>query len=331
MEKRYQVFVSSTFLDLKEERSSVIQTIMELDCIPAGMELFPAIDEEQFQFIKSVIDDCDYYIVIVGGRYGSISKDGLSYTEKEFDYAKSKGIKVIALLHKNPDEIPTGKSDTEKKVKAKLEQFREKLSEARLVKYWDKASDLPGIVALSLSKTIKMYPTIGWVRGNSIGSSELLNELNILRKENQELKDKSHLNDSAAISMNQIDDEIEFASLTDSFNLKGSYRDKEDKSNKWSVKISWKEIFYLISPLLLKAPEEESVINTLKWRLFEKENIESNGYSWVNDQDIETLKIQFIGLGLIKVSMGDEQNKSLIWELTDKGYRKMIQLRSIKK
>lgn len=45
MDKRYQVFVSSTFTDLKEERKHVIQTLMEMDCIPAGMELFPAIDE----------------------------------------------------------------------------------------------------------------------------------------------------------------------------------------------------------------------------------------------------------------------------------------------
>lgn len=52
MNKRYQVFISSTFTDLKDERSKVIQTIMELDCIPAGMEIFPAIDEEQFEFIK---------------------------------------------------------------------------------------------------------------------------------------------------------------------------------------------------------------------------------------------------------------------------------------
>ena len=64
MDKRYQVFVSSTYADLKEERSRVIQTIMELDCIPAGMEIFPAIDEEQFNFIKKIIDDCDYYLLI---------------------------------------------------------------------------------------------------------------------------------------------------------------------------------------------------------------------------------------------------------------------------
>src|SRR6476646_3341217 len=106
MDKRFQIFISSTYADLKEERRRVIQTVMELDCIPAGMELFPAADEEQFEFIKKVIDDCDYYLLIIGGRYGSTTSDGVSYTEKEYEYAVSKGIKVIALIHGNPDEIP---------------------------------------------------------------------------------------------------------------------------------------------------------------------------------------------------------------------------------
>ncbi|WP_313021991.1 DUF4062 domain-containing protein [Atlantibacter hermannii] len=71
MDKRYQVFVSSTFKDLEQERSTVIQTLMEMDCIPAGMELFPAIDEQQWEFIKKIIDDCDYYLLIIAGRYGT--------------------------------------------------------------------------------------------------------------------------------------------------------------------------------------------------------------------------------------------------------------------
>ena len=41
------------------------------------MELFPAADEEQLNFIKRVIDDCDYYLLIVGGRYGSTDPKGL--------------------------------------------------------------------------------------------------------------------------------------------------------------------------------------------------------------------------------------------------------------
>jgi hypothetical protein len=82
-----------------------------MDCIPTGMELFPAADEEQFAFIKKVIDDCDYYLIIIGGRYGSTTTDGISFTEKEFDYAVEKGIHIIALVHGDPDVIPAGKTE----------------------------------------------------------------------------------------------------------------------------------------------------------------------------------------------------------------------------
>ena len=84
---------------------------MEMDCIPAGMELFPAADEEQWEFIKRVIDDCDYYILIIGGRYGSTTAAGISYTEKEYDYAIENDLKVLAFIHEKPDDIPVGKSD----------------------------------------------------------------------------------------------------------------------------------------------------------------------------------------------------------------------------
>jgi hypothetical protein len=49
-----------------------------------------------------VIDDCDYYLLIIGGRYGSTDPEGVSYTEKEYEYAIEHGIKVIALLHELP-------------------------------------------------------------------------------------------------------------------------------------------------------------------------------------------------------------------------------------
>lgn len=121
MEKRYQVFISSTYSDLQEERGKVMQAVMSMDCIPSGMELFPAIDEEQFNFIKRVIDDCDYYIIIIGGRYGSITDDGISYTEKEYDYAVSQKVPVIALIHKNIGKIPREKTDTEPALIKKLD------------------------------------------------------------------------------------------------------------------------------------------------------------------------------------------------------------------
>lgn len=87
MNKRYQVFVSSTFADLQAERQAVTQALLSLDHFPAGMELFPASDEDAWTLIQSVIDDSDYYVIVIGGRYGSVDQEGVSYTEREFDYA----------------------------------------------------------------------------------------------------------------------------------------------------------------------------------------------------------------------------------------------------
>ena len=188
MEKRYQIFISSTFSDLKDERNKVMQTIMSLDCIPAGMELFPAMDEEQFEFIKRIIDDCDYYILIIGARYGSMDENGVSYTEKEYDYAVSKNIPVLAFLHNDISSLPMKKADVDDELRKKLEKFRKKVEKGRLVKYWSNADELDAEVAKSLPKTIKLFPREGWVKASLQTNAETLQEINQLRKENAELR-----------------------------------------------------------------------------------------------------------------------------------------------
>ena len=79
-DKKYSVFVSSTYQDLIGERAVVSQALLELSCFPAGMELFPASDEAQWGLIERAIDQCDYYVLIVAGRYGSMTADGISFT-----------------------------------------------------------------------------------------------------------------------------------------------------------------------------------------------------------------------------------------------------------
>lgn len=148
-DRRYQVFVSSTYEDLHQERQEVMQALLELDCIPAGMELFPATDDDQWTLIKRVIDECDYYIVIIGGRYGSIGPKGVSYTEQEYRYAVDTGKPVIAFLHKDPAQIPAGKSETKPESLVKLNEFRD-LAQKKVCKYWDSPSDLGSAVSRSL-------------------------------------------------------------------------------------------------------------------------------------------------------------------------------------
>ena len=80
MQKKYQIFISSTYVDLVEERQRVLRSILDMGHIPAGMELFSAADEEQFSYIKKILDECDYYVLVIGGRYGSVDDEGISYT-----------------------------------------------------------------------------------------------------------------------------------------------------------------------------------------------------------------------------------------------------------
>src|SRR5689334_7610079 len=137
MDKRYQVFVSSTYEDLREERQEVIQALLELDCIPTGMELFPATDEDSWTLIKEFIRQCDYYVVIVAGRYGSINRaTGKSYTQMEYEFAVEVGIPALAFLHQEPGKILADKSEKTDAGRESLAEFRMLIKSGRHCKYW---------------------------------------------------------------------------------------------------------------------------------------------------------------------------------------------------
>ena len=166
--RRYQIFVSSTFEDLKDERGKVMETILNFDCFPAGMELFPAMDEEQFEYIKRIIDDSDYYLLIIGGRYGSVDDNGVSWTEKEYDYAVSKHIPVIAFVHDGFSKLSVEKTDSEANKRKKLIAFKKKVLKGKLIKKWSNADGLALAVATSLKRVLELQPRIGWVRADSV-------------------------------------------------------------------------------------------------------------------------------------------------------------------
>ncbi len=275
MDKRYQVFVSSTFADLEDERKQVIQTLMEIDCIPAGMELFPAMDEEQFEFIKKVIDDCDYYLLIIGARYGSISADdGLSYTEKEYLYAKEKGMKVIALVHGEPDQLPVTKTDKNPELYEKLVAFRKKVCTGRIVKFWKSPTELPQYVALSLLKIIKAHPAVGWVRGDTTASTAVLSDLLAVKNENEKLREElAKLTPHTTIP--------DLAGLDKVIKVGGRYmRDGSyigDDSTPWVTSLSFSGIFQLLAPNIIATQVEHNVKDYICQQIFENANI--GGYN----------------------------------------------------
>lgn len=125
MEKKYQVFVSSTYEDLQGERKKVMEALLQMNCFPVGMEYFNASDSSQWEVIKSLIRECDYYVLIVAGRYGSIEEEsGKSYTQKEFEYAIEQGVPVISFVHKKPELLSGIKLEDKEVNRKKLELFK---------------------------------------------------------------------------------------------------------------------------------------------------------------------------------------------------------------
>lgn len=173
MKKKYQVFISSTYEDLKEERAAVTQCLLDNNCIPVGMEQFPASNMSQMEYIEKMLDDCDYYILIIGGRYGSLDDDGVGYTEKEYNYAQQKGIPVMAFVNLHPEKLPNEKCEHANIEKFKA--FRDRVRNAKkLVKGYSDIGDLKANVVTAVNAAIREYPGIGWVR-----ATDLLQEENL--------------------------------------------------------------------------------------------------------------------------------------------------------
>ncbi|MGT2341309.1 DUF4062 domain-containing protein [Staphylococcus aureus] len=100
-ELKYQIFISSTYLDLIEERQAVVKAVLNSNNIPAGMELFNSSSKSQWEIITQWINESDAVILLLGSSYGTIdSEENISYTEMEYNFAKSLG-KPIYVFEMN--------------------------------------------------------------------------------------------------------------------------------------------------------------------------------------------------------------------------------------
>lgn len=157
IEKKYQIFISSTYEDLREEREAVIKTILSLNHIPIGMEMFNASNDEQWKVIQKTIDASDYYVLIIGFKYST------GFTEKEYDYAKKQNIPILTFIKdENAPSIPMQR-ETTPELQKKLDKFRKK-AKGKTSKFWKEKNELTTFLSTSLQAEMQNHPRIGWIR-----------------------------------------------------------------------------------------------------------------------------------------------------------------------
>lgn len=339
MDKKYQVFVSSTYEDLRLERQEVMNALLELDCIPSGMELFPAADEDQWSLIQGVIDECDYYILILGGRYGSVSNNGVGYTEMEYQYALETNKPIIAFLHKEPDTIEKKKTELTEEGQNKFNEFRT-LAQKKMCKFWETPQELGSVVSRSLIMLQRKSPGVGWVRGNLVPKQEASLEILALKKEIERL---NSLLDDVRTNAPPGTEKLSQGEQKFVINYKClSMKDYERYTWNPSVESTWDEIFYQVSPIMIHEASDGQLRETLnkfcsKYGLVNLKKGDGKGHSFksvnIDEEDFQTIKVQLRALGLMTKN---EKNRSIkdtdtYWTLTPYGDSTMNRLRAIEK
>jgi hypothetical protein len=358
-ERRYQVFVSSTYGDLLEERQALTSALLQLNAFPSGMEIFPAADDDAWTLIERVIDECDYYLLVIAGKYGSTNEEsGVSFTEREYDYATSKGKPVMAFVHAEPTKLPAERFETDNAKREKLEGFRAKVQKAKHVKYWRSAEDLAGKVALSYSQFVQQYPSIGWIRADKLASQEVLQEVVELRKRVSDLE-----GDLREASVGPPPEAAELASGGQLFSfralIRGSVRTRNMYSSQtithwFDGKLTWDSLFQAVAPKLLsevQEPERKSTLNAyalaelldeplmdalVKEAQVSDQSAEMRDISGVkvsiDDETFETILVQFIALGLIQRGTQKRgiNDRNKYWTVAPWGEKRALQLRAIR-
>ncbi|MFC0678533.1 DUF4062 domain-containing protein [Lysobacter korlensis] len=357
---RYQVFISSTYLDLQEERQAVTSTLLESDAFPTGMELFPATDDDAWTLIKRVIDESDYYLLILAGKYGSVHElEGVGFTEREYDYATSVGKPVMAFLHADPDSLPAAKTEKQEAMQLRLAAFRNKVKAARHVKFWTSPDHLAGQVALTFNKFVKLYPAVGWVRADQAASTDTLRDLAKAHAQLRELE--AQLARGAAEPPAGVEELSSGAEqLTIPVWVSGAPKltdgARGKAQSKWvSIATTWDDILAAISARLLVEAEEAEIrsilVEWMKYNFLDDltnpladaakaggEGVKRSAVPFSFNVDLKpvevgTILLQLKALGLITRS---ERRRSvsdtgIYWSLTPLGEQQAVKVRAIKK
>ena len=298
MEKKYQVFVSSTFKDLEEERKSVIWQLQSMGYIAVGMEAFPSSNSNAWKVITRQIDMSDYYVLILKNTYGSMGDEGISYTEKEYDYAVSKGIPVLAFVY-GGESTKNVNQDVNREAEKKLIAFKAKVDENHTRTTWRNTDELNSKVAAAIATEVNVDPREGWVRAGTVEeNTALLNQINTLRIEKNEVESENHRQAVLLKENGVANNGIVFAKDDELF---------EFQANEQTFSLDWNTVFGWIGKDLLTGLTEETLIYELE-KGFAAKVLGKDGVAHEEIEKVEfapnpseQAMLQFVALGWIEI------------------------------
>lgn len=156
MSEKPQVFLSSTWSDLRTHRQAVIFTLTSLRWLFEAMEYFGALPGNPIQECLASVKRCDIYVGIVGTRYGSVDANGISITQREYEQAVTEKKQMLIFLIDEathtvlPKDVETGPGA------AKLNAFKTLLKSEHTCAFFSSEADLALKVSIGLTRLLPM-------------------------------------------------------------------------------------------------------------------------------------------------------------------------------
>jgi hypothetical protein len=336
IDKRYHVFISTTGSDMQAERTVLSQTLVSQGFFSWGLEHRTPLTTA---FARRQIDDCDYFILMLGSRYGELSASGVSYLHLEYIYAVTKQKPILVLLHESPDSRPIELQELDQEGRVKFQDFRRQLQRERdMVVTFRDGRDLEMALRHAMPQLTARYVAQGWVRPNQAMVQQLQDENEQLRQKLVQLESQQRTHSMAGqniagnsgLDLPQVQGDEEYA-----FDYKvHAYQDGNFRELRPQRRMRWNELLLVLGPSFSPSAPEDHFARVMNdylnsTALADVRDVMPRAHAvarcQINVRSLHGIKMQLKHNGWI-APVGRDDRQRILWELTATGERQLAKL-----
>lgn len=320
LDKRYQVFITTSGKEMQPERMVVSQTLIGMGFFSWGLENRTPLTTA---FARRQIDDCDYVLLLLGNQYGEQSVSGVSYMHLEYIYAITKQKPMIVFMYEQPESCEISLQENKTELQNRFQEFRQLLQkEVEQVVYYRTLRDLEVSIRSHLPQMLERYPCTGWVRPKSM--QQLQDEIDHL---------KAKLKQSTAQHVQTQDPFLSLPRVQFNDNYRFEYRmhayqDGNFKEINAIHQISWIDLLKILADQFIQAAPEEHFSKLLNHYLNETGLLDVQ-QQMPRAHAVSRCQIDIRALHTIKqqmrqndwiVPVGRDERQRMLWKMTEKSY-----------
>jgi hypothetical protein len=155
-----KIFLSSTYIDLKDFRKAAIE-VLDRDYHSVAMEKFFAENHQAKNVCLRKLQECDAIVLLLGNRYGTVDPvEHVSITEIEYTTAKALGLPVFAFI-KTDDDGNWRSTETDSDSKSKHEAFKKRIDQDKHRKEFQTYDQLKTEILGAITNHERVHGEIG--------------------------------------------------------------------------------------------------------------------------------------------------------------------------